>query len=251
MEIIMADKTLNQIIKLCLSLEYRAYKIYRSFSLQATKDNLKGFWKEMANQELEHYKYWKKLLHLAEMARINNIFDDPDKIVEELKEIKKKIDKKINFNKNKYDLTTSFLIAYQLEFYLLHPAFEAIFYLMKNETETSPMDDYENHIKGLICKLKGYGNHKPEFDLIANLLAHLWKANRQLALQLAHIKSLRGMIPICMHCKNIRNDSGYWEGVENYISDHSEVTFTHGICPDCIKKYYSKFYKVNEINAQL
>ena len=47
---------------------------------------------------------------------------------------------------------------------------------------------------------------------------------------------LRGLLPICMNCKKIRNDKGYWEQVDQYISDRSSVTFSHGLCPDCFTK---------------
>ena len=52
------------------------------------------------------------------------------------------------------------------------------------------------------------------------------------------IKVLRGIIPICVHCKKIRDDDGYWESVEQYIQEHSEAGFSHGICPDCLKKHF-------------
>lgn len=52
------------------------------------------------------------------------------------------------------------------------------------------------------------------------------------------IKTLRGLIPICASCKNIRDDKGYWRQIEEYIHEHSELQFSHGICPDCAKKLY-------------
>lgn len=52
------------------------------------------------------------------------------------------------------------------------------------------------------------------------------------------IKTLRGIIPICMYCKNIRNDKGYWDKIESYIAKNSEVDFSHSICPECADKYY-------------
>jgi len=55
---------------------------------------------------------------------------------------------------------------------------------------------------------------------------------------LEQIKTLRGILPICSVCKKIRNDSGYWEQVEQYICEHSEAGFSHGICPDCLRKEY-------------
>jgi len=56
---------------------------------------------------------------------------------------------------------------------------------------------------------------------------------------LSEVKTLRGLIPICSICKNIRDDKGYWNRIESYIADHSEAAFTHGICPDCVKKHYN------------
>jgi PAS domain S-box-containing protein len=60
---------------------------------------------------------------------------------------------------------------------------------------------------------------------------------------LAKIKTLSGMLPICSSCKKIRNDTGYWQQIEVYICDHSEAEFTHGICPDCMKKLYGEYKK--------
>jgi len=59
---------------------------------------------------------------------------------------------------------------------------------------------------------------------------------------LEEIKVLKGLLPICSHCKKIRNDTGYWEQIEDYIRSHSEAVFSHGICPDCLKKYYSDLF---------
>jgi len=62
----------------------------------------------------------------------------------------------------------------------------------------------------------------------------------ELSLALGHIKKLQGLLPICMHCHKIRNDKESWQRIESYISDHAEVQFSHGICPDCEKKYYGE-----------
>jgi len=53
---------------------------------------------------------------------------------------------------------------------------------------------------------------------------------------LATLKILRGLIPICAWCKKIRNDQGYWQQVEAYITEHSDASFTHGMCPECQEK---------------
>jgi sigma-B regulation protein RsbU (phosphoserine phosphatase) len=56
---------------------------------------------------------------------------------------------------------------------------------------------------------------------------------RQLERALARVKELHGLLPICSYCKKIRDDQNYWTQVEAYISNHTDVQFSHGICPDC------------------
>ncbi len=58
---------------------------------------------------------------------------------------------------------------------------------------------------------------------------------------ITEIKFLRGVLPICSSCKQIRDDQGYWNQIESYIREHSSAEFTHSICPDCAKKLYSEF----------
>ncbi|HLP09576.1 MAG TPA: response regulator transcription factor [Opitutaceae bacterium] len=58
---------------------------------------------------------------------------------------------------------------------------------------------------------------------------------------LAQIKTLRGIVPICASCKRVRDDAGYWRQVEAYVAAHSEATFSHGICPECMAKLYPEY----------
>jgi len=55
---------------------------------------------------------------------------------------------------------------------------------------------------------------------------------------LSEVKTLQGFLPICSHCKKIRDDKGYWNQIESYIHKHSDAEFSHGICPECTKKYF-------------
>lgn len=55
---------------------------------------------------------------------------------------------------------------------------------------------------------------------------------------LSEVKTLSGLIPICSHCKGIRDDRGYWKRIEVYITEHSNANFSHSICPDCMEKFY-------------
>lgn len=73
---------------------------------------------------------------------------------------------------------------------------------------------------------------------ILRLNRRLREKNAELEAALAKVKLLSGMLPICSGCKKIRDDTGYWSQVESYVQKHSEATFTHGLCPDCAKKYF-------------
>jgi hypothetical protein len=57
------------------------------------------------------------------------------------------------------------------------------------------------------------------------------------------VKTLKGLLPICASCKKVRDDKGYWNQIEAYVSEHSEAEFSHGICPECAQKLYPRYYR--------
>jgi PAS domain S-box-containing protein len=64
------------------------------------------------------------------------------------------------------------------------------------------------------------------------------RAEEVLQKSLSDVRTLRGIVPICANCKKIRDDQGYWNQVEAYVSNHTEAQFSHGICPECREKMY-------------
>ncbi len=73
---------------------------------------------------------------------------------------------------------------------------------------------------------------------INKMLNSLAATHKELQESLEHIKTLRGIVPICSHCKKIRDSKGYWQQVEVYVRDHTEAEFSHGLCVDCMKELY-------------
>jgi phosphoserine phosphatase RsbU/P len=73
---------------------------------------------------------------------------------------------------------------------------------------------------------------------VLELQAALASRVAQLQDALSRVKQLQGLLPICSYCKRIRDDHDYWQQVETYMSEHSEATFTHGICPECYEKFF-------------
>jgi CheY-like chemotaxis protein len=65
----------------------------------------------------------------------------------------------------------------------------------------------------------------------------------QLENSLKEVRTLQGLLPMCAWCRQIRDDKGYWKGLETYILEHTNAAFTHGICPKCMKEVHPELYK--------
>ncbi len=74
---------------------------------------------------------------------------------------------------------------------------------------------------------------------------------KELKETITQVKTLKGLLPICSSCKNIRDDKGYWNQIELYIKDHSEAEFSHGICPECAKKLYPELSKWKQADDKI
>jgi hypothetical protein len=72
------------------------------------------------------------------------------------------------------------------------------------------------------------------------------KQKNKLSKAFDRINKINGLLPICSSCKKIRDDDGYWNEIEAYISEHSEADFSHSLCPECAKKLYPQYYKKEE-----
>ena len=77
------------------------------------------------------------------------------------------------------------------------------------------------------------------FTLFVILISRTAKQTSELTKE---VKMLSGLLPICAYCKKIRDDSNHWQQIEQYVTEHSDALFTHGICPDCTKKYYPRYF---------
>ena len=83
---------------------------------------------------------------------------------------------------------------------------------------------------------------KKEMDCRKARERELSRSNEELQQALREVKVLKGLVPICASCKKIRNDQGFWQQLEEYLQQHSEAEFSHGLCTPCIKKLYPGVY---------
>jgi DNA-binding response OmpR family regulator len=91
--------------------------------------------------------------------------------------------------------------------------------------------------KELIARVDSVVRIKRAEDALREKEKEQQKLISELQEALAEIKTLKGFIPICASCKKIRDDEGYWNQLETYISEHTDAVFSHGICPECAEKY--------------
>ncbi len=98
-----------------------------------------------------------------------------------------------------------------------------------------------------ICGTVGYIEDVSERVRRENELMEQLRKREKLVEELkaaaAEIKTLSNFLPICANCKKIRDDKGYWEQIESYITKHADVNFSHGICPECARKLYPEIYE--------
>jgi CheY-like chemotaxis protein len=110
---------------------------------------------------------------------------------------------------------------------------QAAFSAGANDYITKPVNSLE-----LLARASSALALKKEMDCRKAREEELRRSNDELQKALRDVKVLRGLIPICASCKKIRNDGGFWQQLEEYIGEHSEAEFSHGICQPCVKKLY-------------
>jgi DNA-binding response OmpR family regulator len=76
---------------------------------------------------------------------------------------------------------------------------------------------------------------------VVELQSDLAERVRELEEALSQIKTLQGILPICMHCHKIRDDKEVWQRLEEYITENTGAMLSHSLCPECLKKYYSEY----------
>lgn len=95
----------------------------------------------------------------------------------------------------------------------------------------------------MLARIRSTLRLKQEMDNRKKREQELEVRNQELEKATSEIKTLREFLPICSYCKNIRDVKGYWHQIEAYMSQHSEIVFTHGICDGCMKVHYAEFVK--------
>ncbi len=224
-----------EIVKLCLAIDKIAQKTYSRLADLCETDELCQFWHEMSRQEEAHVEFWQRLKLMGGRAALPEVFDDPDAVVDELREIEAKASNLLKQYERTHRVSDAFVVAYRLEFYLLHPAFEFLFHSMRAIAgEPNPEDEYETHINYLIDMLVEHGEVTPELELLGETLRRLWKENKSLAYQatrdyLTGLLNRRGFFSLATQLANLAQRNKFTIAVAMIdIDDFKAINDEHG-----------------------
>jgi hypothetical protein len=84
----------------------------------------------------------------------------------------------------------------------------------------------------------------------ANLAKRLRKSHQELRCAMAQIRRLEGLLPVCSHCKSIRDERGQWSAIDDYLTRQTDLQLSHGVCPDCLEQHYPEIFDRNRVVAK-
>ena len=236
--------------KLELAKEYiqRAYDYRVQAGMKSgTGSNLKflGYIEKDKGNYQKAEEYYDRAIVIAKELNYSNIINDLNYAYSEIYELQEKYDKSLYFLQRYISMKDSILsneIANKV-------ASTHLKYEIETKTRENDILSQQNEIQQLqISRGKLLRNFLIVLVFIALVVIF---TTIVLYLKQRQIKTLKGLVPICASCKSIRNDKGYYEKLEKYISDHTEANFSHDLCPDCIKKLEPELYQIMKDNGSI
>nr|WP_320014289.1 diguanylate cyclase [uncultured Desulfobacter sp.] len=177
----MKNDSIWGIIRLCIAINQKAIQIYTKLSQAEDIKALKAFWVQMAEEEKIHAAFWSKVELKAKDVIFPSVFDTPSDIQKELSAILDKIEVLSSRWEEKKSMENALILAYRLEYYMLHPTFEVLFKALKQlGGEIDPSDTHDRHIRKFIDMFIRYGHITPELELLGETLQSLWRRNQAL-----------------------------------------------------------------------
>lgn len=232
----MSANCMTRMIDQCLHLDNHATRLYRHLARHADSQDLKGFWQDIATQNEQYRRYWQRLLGWAEKGMLNNLFDTPQKTLDELTALQVKVSDLADGCEPVHQKEKAFTMAFKLEFYLLHPAFETLSQYVATFNGRSPTDlVYERFVNRLFEALQQHGLGTLELELVGEVIHRLWKENRRMAFlssydELTGIFNRRGLFNAIHHLAHLAQRNENTVGVLMIDIDHFKAindTFGH------------------------
>ncbi len=227
--------TMTRIVKQCLQIDSHASRLYLSLATHADRRELTDFWQDIATKNEAHVHYWGHLLSWAEKGVLNNLYDDPATTLDELIRLQDKVHALADSCLQVSRKNQAFTLAFKLEFYLLHPAFETLSqYMATFNAETDTEFTYERFVGRLFDALKQNELSTMELELVGEVIHRLWKENRRMAFlsnydELTGIFNRRGLFNAINHLAHLAQRNDNTVGVLMIDIDHFKtINDTYG-----------------------
>jgi diguanylate cyclase (GGDEF)-like protein len=218
--------TMTRIVEQCLMLDNHASRLYASLASYAGSKDLKGFWQGLADQNEQHLLYWDRLVSWAKKGMLNNLFDDAEKTLDELTALQEKVHQLADSCTAVRRKEKAFTMAFKLEFYLLHPAFETLSQYVATFNADAVSDfSYERFVNRLFDALQKNNLGTLELELVGEVIHRLWKENRRMAFlsnydELTGIFNRRGLFNAITHLAHLAQRNENTVGVLMIDIDH-------------------------------
>lgn len=216
----------EMIVEQCLLMDNNASLIYQKLAQNAESGDLQVFWNGIAHENEKHILYWNKLLILAQKKLLENVFPNAGSVLSEVRTLGEKVSDLAKKSDRIHDIKSAFTMAFKLEFYLLHPAFDALSQYMSSFTGGLTSDiRYERFVNRLFEALNRYGLATMEFELVGETIHRIWKENRRMAFlsnydELTGIFNRRGLFNAIDHLAHLAQRNGNMIGVLMIDIDH-------------------------------
>lgn len=190
----MNEDNVTEIIDQCIAINTRAAEIYIKLTGAEDNEELRAFWQDMNNEAKIHTAFWESVKKITKEYKLPHVFDDPLATRNDLEKVLQKIEILLRRWEAAHSVENALILAYRLEYYMLHPAFEILYHTLKPIAgETDPEDTYDRHINRFIKMFVKYGDVTPELELLGETLQSLWQRNKILA-KLVMIDGLTGIL---------------------------------------------------------
>ncbi|HEQ71334.1 MAG TPA: hypothetical protein ENN69_02500, partial [Spirochaetia bacterium] len=186
----------SAIIRRCLEIDIGAARVYQNFMRLVLPDPLATLCRTLYADELEHIRYWRELVVLAEEGEMREVFEDAETILYEVEVIAAKVGAMRRESTARTDIDTETLLlkVIELEYVLLHPSFIVLFSFTTARAGTKTMEgEYNEHIEHIASALNTAAAANPLFPVIGDMLRRVWRETRRLV-NLNQIDALSGIL---------------------------------------------------------
>jgi len=185
---------MKEIVQRCKEMDTRARDMYVTFAGKAQDPSAKKYWKRIAADEVEHIRFWQKMVELAEAKGLPSLFEDEHATLEEIESVSRKIEALLKEGEEPQDTQRAVLLSFYMEITLLHPVLNQLFQFWNIVMKDDPVyNAYGEHLERVLSGPPGEWKLSSEIRLLGDSIRSLWSMLRKVSL-LSYVDELTGVL---------------------------------------------------------